>query len=383
MMLTNRDISELTDWRQMLHRFPEVSGDEQETAARVVTALAGLGPDRVVTGLGGHGVAAIWEGAQPGESVLFRAELDALPIAEISLAAHRSTIAGKGHMCGHDGHMAILMGLGRLIARKRPARGRVILMFQPAEENGAGAAAVVADPRYGAIRPDWAFSLHNFPGTAFGHTDVRAGTVSCASQGMKVSLTGKTAHAAYPETGTSPAAALARLIPALTALGTGGPMGPDFRLITITHAWLGEPAFGIAPGAAELWVKLRTRDDQPMAALRETAVALVRAEAQAAGLGVSFGFQDDFAANVNDPEATARFRAALDALGMSHDEGDLPMRAGEDFGQFGKDGTKSAMMFLGAGERHPMCHNPDYDFPDALIAKGVAVFHRVMRDLLG
>ena len=123
MTLSNSDVAELTDWRRELHRFPEVSGEETETADRVVSALSLLHPDQVISGLGGHGVAAVWNGAEPGETLLFRAELDALPIDEIGQPLWRSTVPNRGHMCGHDGHMAILIGLARLISRKRPARG--------------------------------------------------------------------------------------------------------------------------------------------------------------------------------------------------------------------------------------------------------------------
>ena len=105
-MLTNSDVAELTEWRRFLHRFPEVSREEAETARHVVAALAALKPDQVVTGLGGHGVAAVFEGAEVGPSVLFRSEIDALPIQELSNVAHRSTIPGKGHLCGHDGNKA-------------------------------------------------------------------------------------------------------------------------------------------------------------------------------------------------------------------------------------------------------------------------------------
>lgn len=381
-MLTNADVAELTDWRRALHRLPEVSGQEAQTAATVVQALQALRPDRIVTGLGGHGVAAEW-GAGDGPTVLFRAELDALPIEELSDAPHRSTVAGKGHLCGHDGHMAILLGLARLISRHPPRSGRVILLFQPAEEDGSGAAAVIADPRYAGLRPDWAFSLHNMPGLPFGQTALATGPVNCASLGLKITLSGKTAHASQPETGVSPALAVSRLIPALGALGQGGALHPDYRLVTVTHAQLGEPAFGIAPGSAEIWATLRTLTDDRMAALLDAATALARAEAQH-GLSVSFTQHDHFAASVNDVQATARLRAALDALQMPHDTGDLPMRASEDFGRFGAQSeTRGAMLFLGAGQSHPALHNPDYDFPDALIPIGARLFHRVLTDITG
>ena len=382
-MLTNSDIVELTEFRRDLHRFPEVSGEERETAARVTAALTVTRPDQIVTGLGGHGVAAVWNGAAPGETVLFRAELDALPIDELGQPAWRSTQPFKGHMCGHDGHMTILLALARLIQRQRPARGRVILMFQPAEEDGSGAAAVIADPRYPEIKPDWAFALHNMPGLALGHATLRAGTMMCASQGLRVTLTGKTAHASMPETGISPVHAIARLIPALLALGPGGAMTEHFRMTTVTHVRIGEPAFGISPGLGELWVKLRTRDDGPMAALRAEAEALVRAEAAQDHLGVAFQTQDDFAATVNDPKAIHRLTLALDALAMPHADPMEPLRGSEDFGRFGSDGSKMAMLFLGAGATCPQLHNPDYDFPDALIPLGARLFQRVMTDILG
>jgi amidohydrolase len=382
-MLTNADITELTDFRRELHRFPEISGEERETAARIGAALAPLKPDQILTDLGGHGVAAVFNGAAPGETLLLRAELDALPIEETGQPAYRSTIPAKGHMCGHDGHMTILMALARLIARKRPATGRVILMFQPAEENAAGAAAVIADQRYAQIKPDWAFALHNMPGLPLGHVTLRAGTMMCASQGLRIRLTGKTAHASMPETGISPVHAVARLIPALLALGPGGALTAAFRMVTITHAHIGEPAFGISPGAAELWAKLRTRDDAPMAALYDEATALVRAEAEKDGLAVNFLTQDAFSATVNDAQAIARLTSALEALNIPHDDRNLPLRGSEDFGRFGEAGTKMAMLFLGSGEGHPQLHNPDYDFPDALIAKGTAIFHKVMTDILG
>lgn len=381
-MLTNRDMAELTDWRRELHRFPEVSREEAGTAARVVAALGPLMPDETLTGLGGHGVAAIFNGAEAGPTVLFRAELDALPIEELSEAPHRSTIPGKGHLCGHDGHMTLLMGLGRLLARQKPQKGRVVLMFQPAEEDGSGAAAVVADPAFAAIKPDWAFSIHNLPGVAYGTGLLKSGTVNCASQGLKITLFGKTAHASQPEAGSSPGLALARLVEHFTHVAPPGPLRDGYRLVTVTHARLGEPAFGIAPGLAELLITLRTMADADMAALRADAMAMAEGTAKDHGLTVTFETHDDFAASVNHPEATAQMAAALDRLGIAHAEGDLPMRGSEDFGRFGQPGTRSAMLFLGAGQG-PALHNPDYDFPDGLIQPGVAIFHQIARDLLG
>jgi amidohydrolase len=201
MFLTDRDLVELAAWRRALHREPELSGQEEATARRVEAVLAATRADRIIKGLGGHGVAAVYEGAAPGPTVMFRAELDALPIEEITGLPYRSAMPGKAHLCGHDGHMATLAALARRLGRERPGCGRAVLLFQPAEENGAGAAAVLADPRFHAIAPVHAFALHNLPGLPFGHVALDQGPVNCASRGVGVVLAGKTAHASMPEHG--------------------------------------------------------------------------------------------------------------------------------------------------------------------------------------
>jgi amidohydrolase len=380
--LTNHDLIELTAWRRRLHQHPEISNEEEKTASEVVAFLGDTKPDRVLTGMGGHGVAMVYDSGRAGPTVLFRSELDALPIQELSDMPHASLAPGKSHMCGHDGHSTILAALGRLLGRARPARGRIVLMFQPAEETGDGAAAVVGDPRFSEIAPDFAFSLHNLPGVPLGEVRLKAGTVNCASRGMRVKLTGKTAHSSMPETGVSPMQAVSRLMPELLRLGQSTFADDDFRMVTITHASMGEAVFGIAPGYAEVWACLRTRLDDNMSSLCEAAEALVARIAGEQGLSSQVSYHEIFVASVNAPEAVEHLREALDQEGVRHSEDTLPMRASEDFGVFGHS-AKSAMFFLGAGERHPSLHNPDYDFPDDLIPIGTRVFARVAANLLG
>lgn len=384
-MLTNSDLVDLTAFRRALHRRPEISGEEQATAQTIAAALEKLSPTQILTGLGGHGVAAVFDSGQDGPSVLFRAELDALPIEERNdTIAWASQIPGKSHVCGHDGHMTMLLGLGRLISRQPVARGRIILMFQPAEEDGSGARAVVADPAFAQIQPEWAFAIHNEPGLRLGAVATRAGLMNCASLGLKIKLSGKTAHAADPQDGVSPALAVAELVPALDALGhgEGGPDSPDFRLVTLTHANIGEPTFGIAPGEAEVFATLRTSGDAGMESLETEARTRAAAIADAFGLALAFEVHDHFAASVNDPEAYAVAAKAMEAIGVPYGPDNLPMRASEDFGVFGW-GAKAAMLCLGPGKTHAALHNPDFDFPDDLIPIGVAIFERIARDLLG
>lgn len=339
------------------------------------------GPDEIVTGLGGTGLAVVYDSGKPGPTVMFRAELDALPIEERGEPSYRSKVAGKGHMCGHDGHMAILAATGRSFGAKRPQRGRAILLFQPAEETGAGAKAVLADPAFAALRPDYSLSLHNMPGLPLGHVWLKDGPANCASRGMRITLSGCTAHAASPETGLSPVNAVAALLPALGGLAAGTLEDGDLRRVTITHVRIGEAAFGIAPGAAEIWATLRTSTDDDMAALVETAEALVGTAAAADGLAVTIDYSDIFGHCINDPQAAAILRRALETEGIPHAPGQ-PFRASEDFGRFATV-SKSAMLFLGAGKDHPALHDPRYDFPDALIGIGAGIFLAAATELLG
>ncbi len=375
-------LDRLVALRRELHAHPEISGEEQATAARMAGFLSEFEPDDLLTGLGGHGVAAVFDGTSDGPTVLIRAELDALPIEELSDAAYRSTVPGKGHLCGHDGHMVMVAGLARDLADRRPAKGRVVLLLQPAEETGHGARAVIADSRFDRIAPDYAFSLHNFPGLPVGHVRICHGPANCASRGMRVRLSGKTSHAAAPQDGVSPMGAMARLMPGLQALGPGGALVDAYRLVTLTHATLGEATFGIAPGMGEVWATLRTLTDSGMADLVARAEALVTEEATREGLTIEITYHDVFDACSNAPEAVAVLEAALEATGTPWAVAEHPQSWSEDFGQFGQR-AKAAMVWLGSGEDQPQLHNPDFDFPDALIPVGMGLFREAIRRFLG
>lgn len=371
-----------TALRHALHRHPELSGQEVETARTVARALHDLGPDQVIAGLGGHGVAAVFAGGAPGPTVMLRAELDALPIPETSGVAYASRVAGRGHLCGHDGHMAILMAVAEELARRRPASGRVVLMFQPAEEDGSGAAAVLADPAFAPLRPNWAFALHNMPGLPLGEARISAGPANCASVGLRLRLLGRTAHAATPGTGLSPVPALLALIPKVLAFSRDGALDAEFRLVTLTHLRAGVAGFGISPGEAEMNLTLRCLEDGPMAALKDEVMAMASDVARTEGLDLEASWHDDFAACFNDALAVDRIEAALLGAGIPFGPAE-PMRASEDFGRFRQPGTAAAMFLLGAGVDHPALHDPRYDFPDALIGIGARVFLALLRDLLG
>jgi len=381
MFLSDSDTAELVAFRRHLHERPELSGEERETAHAVRAFLERTRPDRVIDNLGGHGLAAVYDGAATGPCLMFRAELDALPIDEVSASPYRSRTLGKAHLCGHDGHMATLAALGLGLSRARPKRGRVVLLFQPAEETGAGAEAVIVDPNFASIQPDFVFAWHNMPGMPQGEAAIANGPAACASRGLRAIFNGKTAHASSPEAGVSPMRALARLMPELTALGRGGAIDEGYSLVTITHVEMGAHSFGVAPGRGELWATLRTVTDAGMASLVERAESLIRDAAFAEGLEVEIAYRDAFDSAVNAPAAVEKVISALGAEGVKWSVGQ-PMRPSEDFGRFSAE-APSALFLLGAGESHPSLHNADYDFPDELVPVAARVLMRVARDALG
>ena len=250
--------------RRELHRHPELSGCEQETAARIARYLEPLAPDKVVGGLGGTGCAFVFGRDGNGPTVMLRCELDALPIQETGTSGWRSENDGIAHQCGHDGHMAILAAVAEELANRRPQNGRVVLLFQPAEETGAGARQVVADPAYAAIRPDLVFGLHNVPGRPLGQVIIREGTFCCASRGMRIQLQGRPAHAAQPETGLSPAVALTRILHSFAGVSGSLAASDELMFVTIVGVRMGGANFGVAPGDADIFVTLRAETDAGM-----------------------------------------------------------------------------------------------------------------------
>ncbi len=367
--------------RHRLHRCAELSHHEGETAAVVEDFLRAVGPDDLLRDVGGHGVLAVFAGHATGPTVLLRCELDALPIHEQLTIGHGSRRASVSHKCGHDGHMAILCGVARELGRGCPPRGRVVLLFQPAEETGEGAALVLDDPQFASVRPDWVFALHNLPGYGLGEVLLREGPFASGSRGVAIHLEGATAHAAETERGRSPALAAAQLIAALSAV-------PQFHIplheaakVTVIHARVGEVAFGTTPGKGVVMATLRAHRESILNELEGHCRRLGHDIARAHGLSAAIDVREPFPATVNHPEAVAVVRAAATATGLAVRALEHPFGWSEDFGHFTR-GFKGALFGLGAGDQHPALHHPTYDFPDELLAPGVRILHRVALEAL-
>lgn len=381
--MTDRQIllDELYTFRRELHRYPELSGQEQQTAERVRRFLARYHPHSLYSSIGGEGVAAVYNGAGEGPTVMIRCELDALPIHETGDFNYRSGSEGVSHKCGHDGHMSIVAGLAALLHRHPPVRGRVVLLFQPAEETGAGAERVIADERFAALKPDYAFALHNLPGYPLGTVLLRNDVFAAASKGMIIRLHGATSHAAHPEDARSPARAMAETVLQLDGLHRRDGYS-DFTLLTVIHARLGEQAFGTTPGYAEVMATLRAYRQSDIHLLTERAEAVAREVAVRYALGSDIEYVEEFPATVSHPEAMQVLRRAVQRTGAPVMEIAEPFRWSEDFGHFAQVGH-TAFFGVGSGTQHPQLHHPTYDFPDDVTATGLTVFEAVVRELLG
>lgn len=332
--------------------------------------------------MGGFGVAAVYESSVKGPSVLFRCDMDALPIREPEGTPHRSEVPGVSHKCGHDGHMAILAGLSAELSESPPRRGSVILLFQPSEETGQGAARVLEDESFRDLGPDMAFALHNLPGYSMGSLVIRNGVFASSSRGMKVELLGSSSHASEPHLGRSPASALAQIIEACAALPQSFIAMDHGAKATVIHARLGEEAFGTSPGEGVVMATLRAHRPEDMERLASEAAALASSIAEAWGLGCSISWTQEFPSTVNDPGAVKIAEDAAEDLGMQITRPVSPFPWSEDFGHF-TGAFPGALMGLGAGTDSPALHSPDYDFPDDLIPVGVDLFKGIAHRILG
>ncbi len=373
--------------RHDLHQHPEPSGQETETARRIVHFVKPFVPTHIVSGLGGNGVAIIYDFGQtePEQQVptlLFRSELDALPIQEVNSFAHRSGRAGVSHKCGHDGHSTILAGLAMWLQQASFATGRVVLLFQPAEEIGKGAKAVLEDPRFAEFLPDYVFALHNIPGYPMHEVLWVPGQFSPTVQSMAIKLFGKESHASEPENGINPSLAVAELVTAFNQYVIADPARADFSLITPVHLLVGQRDYGISAGYGEAHFTLRCWQTDSMNALvmsleRELADICTRHK-----LRSETNWFDYFPTTVNDEYCNTLVTQSAAKAGLQVRQRPTPFKFGEDFGWF-TQAFPGAMIGLGAGEQTPALHNPDYDFPDELIETGVRIFSGIIEGVLG
>lgn len=373
-------MEELIKLRHKLHQHPEVSGNEKETAKCILSFLSKYPPQEIILNLGGQGIVSIYKGKEAGKSILFRCELDALPIQEINSFDYKSINKGVSHKCGHDGHMTILCGLAKTLHEKPLEKGTILLLFQPSEEDGNGAKNVIIDPKFATIKPDFVFALHNLPGYKKHQVVVKENTFTCAVNSIIIELHGKTSHAGEPENGINPALAIAEIISAFNSKINTDLTSDNYCLVTPIHINMGEKAYGVSAGYGEIHFTIRSNSNVHMKIIEEAFAEYVMQITSKFKLDTKISWTQSFRANENNMEAVNYVRKASSHLNLNIFEKELPFTFGEDFGIFTQH-FKGAMFGIGSGENTPSLHNPDYDFPDELIPTGRQLFHQIIKEV--
>lgn len=368
------------DWkavRKMLHRHPEISGQEKDTARTVARILEKFLPDRMIRGIGGTGILAIFEGADTGPVSWFRAELDALPIRETD-REHRSVNEDVAHLCGHDGHMSILLQLAEMLRKDPLPRGRIGLLFQPAEETGTGAEKVLASRKISRWKPDRIFALHNLPGYPAGQLILRSGHFTSSVISLIIRLRGRTSHAAEPDKAVNPGETLVELWTLAQKMNRPDATGEDHAIVTPVHINLGRPDYGVTPGYGELHLTLRTWSETRLMKMVEKMQQEASRKAGSRGLEVSFEQLEHFPAVINDEQITGELRKLAERMGVPVLEKKEPFSWGEDFSRF-LEAFPGNFIGWGAGKDTAPLHHPDYDFPDDQIEPAARFFYETAK----
>lgn len=376
-MLSSQDLNRLVEMRHHLHRHPELSCAEEQTAAFIAKQLGDLGL-QVTTDMGGHGVVAtIGTG---GPAVGLRADMDALAITELTGLPYASENAGVMHACGHDGHMAILMGAA-MILQQQAFSGRVHLIFQHAEERYGGARMMLDDGLLTRFPMDRIFGLHNWPGLPAGAVAVHDGPVMAGTAEFSLRFHAAGGHASMPHLTGDPLLAGGQFMVGIQQ-AVARSVDPMEAAVVTVGSFQGGYAQNIIPQEAMLTGTLRAFRTQTLAHLRARVAAVAEASAQMAGCGWGLEFDPNACSPVVNtvPERDILRRAAGEALIAAP----APVMAGDDFGEF-LGVLPGAYAFLGNGDLAPEAglHQPKYDFNDAAIAPGATLLARAALLALG
>jgi amidohydrolase len=381
---TARTMHHLTTLRQDLHTHPEVSGFEHATHDRIAAYLRANAPGiEIIEHIAETGLAAVISHGSCSRTLIYRADTDALPIDEQTDLPYASRTPGTMHACGHDGHAAIAAGLAQHFAAAPIPNTRLIVLFQPAEEIGTGAQAVLEDPAFTQLISDPAstrvLAIHNLPGYPLGQLAIRTGPMCPASIGLRLVLSGVAGHSSQPALSRSPLPAAASLVQWLIELPKR--MDRPNTLITVTHLSAGIDAnFGITPDHAVLCATLRAMSAEHLDALLKHTLQLATRLAQDNGLTLEHTTHEHYAATINDDDIAQRTLEIANAHDLDSIVLDNPMPWSEDFGRF-TDTFPGMLLGIGAGQAQPHLHANTYDFPDDLIPIAVNALATIMSNI--
>jgi hippurate hydrolase len=374
--------AEITTWRRDLHAHPELQYDVHRTAASVAEKLKGFGCDEVVTGIGKTGVVGVIHGRAPGAKVVgLRADMDALPIEEATALPYKSTVPGKMHACGHDGHTAMLLGAAKYLADTRNFAGTAVMIFQPAEEGGAGAKAMLRDGLFDRFGIQVVFGMHKDPGMPVGQFAIRSGPLMASTDSIAIKLEGKGSHAAWPHLGVDPVLAGAQIVTALQSIVARNVDPLESAVISICVFQAGQ-ADNVIPQTATLRGTVRSLSPQVREMLKTRVREVVEGTAKLHGAKAELSYSTGYPVLVND-EARAAFAASVAAEIAGKDKVDRdtpPLMGAEDFAYMLEE-RPGAFIYVGNGDS-AMLHHPAYDFNDEAIPVGTSYWVRLAESAL-
>ncbi|MBK1794618.1 amidohydrolase [Devosia sp. WQ 349] len=374
---------EITAWRRDLHAHPEILFDVHRTAGIVAEKLKEFGADEVVTGVGRTGVVAVINGRTntSGRSIGLRADMDALTIFEKTSAPYASTVEGKMHACGHDGHTSMLLGAAKYLAETRNFDGRVVLIFQPAEEGGGGGKVMLDDGLLERFPVDEFYGMHNWPGLPLGHFAIRTGGIMAATDRFYITINGQGGHAARPQQTIDPIIVATQMVTALQSIVSRNLSPLDNAVLSVTMIEAGE-ADNVISSTAKVTGTVRTLDGKVQDFIEQRLTELVPQFAQSFGATASIRYARGYPVTVNTADQTA-FAAAVarDVVGPDRVNDDCePSMGGEDF-SFMLNERPGAYIFIGNGPSSEL-HTDTYDFNDDAIPVGVSYWARLIEKAL-
>jgi hippurate hydrolase len=375
---------ELAEWRHDLHQRPELAFREHRTAQVVAEKLRAFGLDAVETGIGGPGVIGVLHGrsGSGGEAILLRADMDALPMPEETGLPYASENPGTMHACGHDGHTTMLLGAARHLAETRNFEGTVYFCFQPAEEGGGGAKAMIEDGLFDRFPARAVYGMHNWPGAPAGTFALRPGPVMASADEFRITVRGAGGHGAFPHRSADPVLAGAHIVTALQSVVARrvDPLQPAVVSVTQFHAG---SAHNVIPDEAVIGGTMRSFDPEIDVLIREEMKRICESVAAAMGVSATFCTGDvPYPPCVNDEDETAFAGRVLDEL-VGPDRVDRqrpPTMGGEDFA-FMARARPGAFVFIGNGDSAPL-HTTRYDFNDDIAPIGVAYWTKLVETAL-
>ncbi|GGL74391.1 M20 aminoacylase family protein [Wenxinia marina] len=370
---------DLTAWRRALHRRPELKFDCHGTAAFVAERLREFGVDEIHEGIATSGVVALIRGRAEGGTVGLRADMDALPMDELTGAEHASEVPGRMHACGHDGHTVMLLGAARYLAETRNFAGTVALIFQPAEEHGGGANVMVQEGVMERFGIDEVYALHNAPGTPVGAFYTNPGPIMAAVDTFDITLTGKGGHGAMPHDAVDPIVAACGVVQAIQTIVSRNHRADDALVISVTQIHTGS-ADNIVPETAYINGTVRTFDRAVQAMVQRRLAEIVEGQAAAYGVTADLRYNVEYPATINEPGRAAFAAEVAREVGVSVDAEAGPEMGAEDFAYM-LEARPGAYLFLGNGDSAGL-HHPKYDFDDRTAPYGASFFARLVERAL-